>query len=350
MSAVAQPYRQPMWGPMEPALRNCFIGAGIIGLALLITIYVVPMTQRRPVTVEDVPDRIAKLILEKPKPAAPRVTESVARVQTPKAAPATEPAPAPAPIARVDTPRPRTRREPAPTRVAPEVGTQGREKATREVTQQVAQVSGSLDRVLESVSKSLPASTGGTEPAAEGTSSRRSRRQVRSGRGSDQIASVGGVGDLSSADVAGSGIQDTGISVSTLTDLAVSGGSGTGEPRGTGTGAGSTGVGEPGAGSGTSSYRSNEALLAVVRRYAAGIQFCYDHELRKQPGLRGKLVVSMVVLANGSVNDATVIENTLGSPAVTECVLAQIRVWQFPSIPSGTTSFRTPFVFTPPAN
>jgi periplasmic protein TonB len=72
-------------------------------------------------------------------------------------------------------------------------------------------------------------------------------------------------------------------------------------------------------------------------------------ELRKKPGLRGKLVVSMVVLANGSVSEATIVEDTLNSPAVRECALAQIRGWQFPAIPSGVTSFKTPFVFTPPS-
>jgi hypothetical protein len=29
-------------------------------------------------------------------------------------------------------------------------------------------------------------------------------------------------------------------------------------------------------------------------------------------------------------------------------MLAQIRGWRFPAIPYGVTSFRAPFVFTPP--
>jgi TonB family protein len=88
--------------------------------------------------------------------------------------------------------------------------------------------------------------------------------------------------------------------------------------------------------------------LNVVRRYAPGIQFCYDNELRKNPGLRGKLVVSLTVLANGTVSEAIVVQNTLRSTAVTECVMSQIRGWQFPTIPHGNSSFKTPFVFTPP--
>jgi TonB family protein len=95
-------------------------------------------------------------------------------------------------------------------------------------------------------------------------------------------------------------------------------------------------------------YRSSASLLAVVRRYAAGIQFCYDNQLKKQPGLRGKLVVSLTVLANGSVSEAIVVQDDLGSTAVTQCVLSQIRAWRFPEIPQGVVSFKTPFVFTPP--
>jgi TonB family protein len=122
---------------------------------------------------------------------------------------------------------------------------------------------------------------------------------------------------------------------------------GNGSGGGIGDGAGSGRGGAGGEASGNA-YRSNESLLAVVRRYAAGIQFCYDNELRRKPGLRGKLVVSMVVLANGTVSEATIVEDTLNSPAVRECALAQIRGWQFPAIASGTTSFKTPFIFTPP--
>jgi TonB family protein len=60
-------------------------------------------------------------------------------------------------------------------------------------------------------------------------------------------------------------------------------------------------------------------------------------------------VVAITVLANGEVSEASVVENTLGSSAVSQCVLSQIRGWHFPAIPTGVTSFRAPFVFTPPS-
>src|SRR4030095_750893 len=66
-STVMQQYQQPLWGRMEPALRNCFVGAGIIGFVLMIIVLVVPIPVLKPVSVTEVPERIARLILEKPE-------------------------------------------------------------------------------------------------------------------------------------------------------------------------------------------------------------------------------------------------------------------------------------------
>ena len=105
----------------------------------------------------------------------------------------------------------------------------------------------------------------------------RRRRSVRSGRSGTQIASVGGSSNLAAPDMVGSAIEGQGISIAAITDLAVDGG-------GSGDGFSAPGGGgSPGADGARNDYRSNESLLAVVRRYAPGIQFCYDNELKKQP-------------------------------------------------------------------
>lgn len=111
---------------------------------------------------------------------------------------------------------------------------------------------------------------------------------------------------------------------------------------GAGGGPGGSGVAGPGV------YRSNASLMAVIQKYSAGIQFCYSNELKRNEGLQGKLVVSLVVNAAGEVTHAEVIQNTLGAPALSKCALSQIRDWKFPAIAAGTTAFQVPFVFTPP--
>ncbi len=400
MSATAQQYRLPTFGRMEPALKNSFIGSSILGVLLILIVLVTPVLPPEPVTVKTVPERIARLIVDKPKALPPgKPTEKpggggggggTPKQGTPEGGPAEiakappGPKPQPAQVRRLGN-------EP---QVTPDRGGAGRARATQEVAQNVAQVSGSLDRVLENISQALPASTKSTSSAAVATSAAssnaRARRQrgVRTtGRTSEQLGSVGGVGGISSADVSGSAIASEGISIATITDLTVGGGgggnggaygtpdgtglggsgggfgggngsgygTGTGPGRGSGSGGGvgggqGTGVGDgvgPGSG-GAGGYRSNESLLNVVRRYAPGIQFCYDNELKKNPGLRGKLVVAITVLASGEVSDAVIVENTLGSRSVADCALSQIRGWRFPAIPNGVTSFRAPFVFTPP--
>lgn len=127
------------------------------------------------------------------------------------------------------------------------------------------------------------------------------------------------------------------MAIAGIADLNFAGG-GSGSGSGGGTGSGGTGtVG-----------RSNQSLLAVVRRYAPGIQFCYENELKRNAGLRGKLVVSLTVAASGRVTEVAVAQNTLGSDAVVTCAVEQMHGWVFPAIEAGTTTFKAPFVFTPP--
>ena len=86
----------------------------------------------------------------------------------------------------------------------------------------------------------------------------------------------------------------------------------------------------------------------MIQKYAAGIQYCYEAELKRDEHLTGKLVVAMTVTAAGNVQEATVVRNTLGSERIASCALSQIRSWKFPPISGGLTTFQAPFVFTPP--
>lgn len=321
--SIAEQYRMPLWGGMDRALRNGFKVSGAITAAVLVAILLAPALPKDEKTVNDIPERIARLIIEKPKVSAPPAPKPVSLVESPPAPPRTVPKPPP------------TRRRTTKPKAPPNQGTQGRELAKKEVEQNLAAVSGSLDKVMENLSKSLPAS----ENSKQNTTPQRRRRSVRSGRSTRQLSSVGDASGVSSGNISDSAIEGTNISISAITGL-TGGGTSSGTEASEGTG--SSGP------AGRNEFRSNESLLSVVRRYAAGIQFCYDNDLKKNPGLRGKLVVSMTVLASGEVSEASIVEDTLGSRSVTNCVLAQIRGWKFPEIPHGTTSFRTPFVFTPP--
>ncbi|MBE0566092.1 MAG: hypothetical protein IH621_09055, partial [Krumholzibacteria bacterium] len=67
---VCRVYHQPLWGRTDPELRRCLAGAGVVGLLTLLVILLAPARAPDPVTIEQVPERLARLILEKPQSAA----------------------------------------------------------------------------------------------------------------------------------------------------------------------------------------------------------------------------------------------------------------------------------------
>ena len=75
LNSVDRAYHQPIWGRTDPALRHTLAGSGAVGLVLLAAILLAPTLPPRPVTIEQVPERIARLILEKPRPKAPARVE-----------------------------------------------------------------------------------------------------------------------------------------------------------------------------------------------------------------------------------------------------------------------------------
>ena len=214
-----------------------------------------------------------------------------------------------------------------------DAGKEGRERA-REATAVLEDAGKRLDKALGDLDASLstPASAASIRP------SRLRSRPLRSGRGAGDMGSVNaGLQAGGSADLAGSRVEGQQVSIGTLESAAPADGhasTGAASPNGV--------IAAPGV------YRSNASILAAIQRYAAGIQYCYSNELKHDPSLRGKLVVAITVSASGSVQNVTVVQNTVRSSRLEQCALSQIRDWKFPAIPSGVTAFQAPFVFTPP--
>ncbi len=281
-----------------------------------------------------------------PEPAGPAMTPAA---PTPPvrvaAAPRHAPPASPAPKAEQLAPPP------------PPSGEAGRARAQNEVVNQLGDVNGSLERVLSDLSSSL--AVGDARSAARESGSRADTtsrsRAIGSARTAAQIASIGdgvagGGRGGTRAGLAGSTgpVAATGVAIAALLDRTVRPGAGGAGGADAGGEAGGRGGAASGGGAHGGEVRSNASLLATVRRYAPGIQFCYDNELKRTPGLRGKLVVSMTVAASGAVTEAQIAQDTIGSANLVACTLAQVRGWRFPEIPAGEVAFKTPFVFTPP--
>lgn len=325
--AIPDPYRKHFWVDFDHVLRRTATIAAAMGMVFLLVVLIAPYRARTITQVEDVPERFAKLILQEPAPPAP-VAAPQTQMKVPEAVkkPAAEAAPTPAP-------KPVRRQKAAP--LPADVGTAGREKAKKDITKALAGASTAADDAIKSLSSSL-----GHSDTKVRTRPRSRRGSVSGGRSASELGAVrhGATGSGTNVDVAGSGVSAGTLAIEEL--VPVSAGDGPGD--------GSGEAGDESAGGTSNPYRSNASLMAVVRRYAPGIQFCYDNELKRSPGIRGKMVVAITVAASGAVTDARVVTNTLGSTRLSECALAQIREWRFPAVPSGSTVFRAPFVFTPP--
>jgi hypothetical protein len=61
--------------------------------------------------------------------------------------------------------------------------------------------------------------------------------------------------------------------------------------------------------------------------------------------LAGKILFDWVISLNGGVGSARQVSSTLGSVAVSTCILREIRTWRFPNPVGGSVQVRYPFVF-----
>jgi len=75
------------------------------------------------------------------------------------------------------------------------------------------------------------------------------------------------------------------------------------------------------------SARHPEHLSQVVAGHNRAIQDCYKQLLKRQPGLKGKLTVRIVINPEGSVIMAEILNSTINNPKIEKCVLRRIRRW-----------------------
>jgi len=88
-------------------------------------------------------------------------------------------------------------------------------------------------------------------------------------------------------------------------------------------------------------------LTAYLRARMSAIQSCYEKELKRNPSLKGKVVVRFTITSQGRASDIEIEENTLGNDAVPSCIKTVIRGWVFPFKPDGEATVAYPFVFSP---
>ncbi len=89
-----------------------------------------------------------------------------------------------------------------------------------------------------------------------------------------------------------------------------------------------------------------DEIAKVVRRRIQAVKSCYERELKKDPSLKGKVVVQFTIGELGRVTSSEIASTTMSSPAVGRCIEARIAGWRFPKPAGGSVTVSYPFVFT----
>lgn len=175
----------------------------------------------------------------------------------------------------------------------------------------------------------------------------------------DDVLGAGGATDNIGAALDGAG----GVGVATSDALGANGikGGGAGSVAGIGelgtAGGGDVGVGERKDVAVKGRVRdsqpdvdSSDVDPQAVARYIKGRQkaiiICYEKELKRNPSLKGKVVVRFAITSSGRVGSVEILENSLNE-AVASCIRTYIRGWVFPFKPEDEVPVEYPFIFVP---
>lgn len=96
-----------------------------------------------------------------------------------------------------------------------------------------------------------------------------------------------------------------------------------------------------------SSDVDRDALTRYVKARIKSLQSCYEKELKRNPNLKGKVVVRFSIMPSGRTGSIEIEEDTLGTDAVGACIKSYIRSWVFPFKPSDEVPVSYPFLFSP---
>jgi TonB family protein len=269
----------------------------LIALALSLVWPFIPTPERDPNEVEEIPPRIAKLLLEQrpppPPPPKPKEPEPEPEPEVePEQVVENEPEPEPEPI-------PEPEPEPVPDRE--EVAREQAQAAFMPFAEDLADL---VDQdLLEKVADDRPLS------ASVGEAARNERSMITSKVGT----ASGGINTANmSRNTGGTGIagRTTTKIDSPVADIAPAGGA-----RRSGT-------------SGKAS-RSREEIELVFDKNKGAIFALYNRALRNDPSLEGKLVLRLTIAPNGAVTFCEVVSSELNDAELERKLVQRIKLFRF---------------------
>jgi TonB family protein len=294
------------WSPTEEVearfrrvMRNAFIAFAV----LAVVIQFIPVPERTLMKAPAIPDRIVKLVVEKPVPPPP---------PPPKVE---EKKPEPEKIKPVEEPKPKPEPKPQPT---------AREKAQKSMANVMDQLAALRDNSMLDKAAQTKNLTG---KVGEQTRSERSLLTSKVGGSSGGINTAqlsrgygGGAGSLN-------GHTTTQVSSAVLANAAAD-------------------KVQRGAGNGKAA-RSEEEIALVFDRNKGAIYALYTRALRDKPDLQGKVVLELTIAADGSVQKCEVVSSELNDPELERKLVARVKSFRFEARDVGTITVTKPIDFFP---
>ena len=92
---------------------------------------------------------------------------------------------------------------------------------------------------------------------------------------------------------------------------------------------------------------SPNKVKAAMKKYISGVRDCYERALKRNPKLRGKIVIGFEILESGKVAEFDFPTDNVGSGEVRKCIKKRSRTWRFPKPDGGAVYVEFPLVFEP---
>jgi outer membrane biosynthesis protein TonB len=296
------------------ALLFCFIFGSVIPLIDI------PLLERDD-TVVEIPERLAKLVKkEPPKPVPqPEPKQLPEEVEKP-------PEDKEKPKAKKKKPDKKPKKAPAPEPVKV-ADSGGAKAAARKKAEKVGVLA--FKKAFADLMEETPIAKLGTEAHIKNERSRVTGQAVAQRSLVAMQAKGGSSGGIGNAGISRNVGNGNGNQI---------GGSGIGRGGGSGNGAGFSRVESSIAdiaessrplSDGLAAGRTDEEIQIVFDRYKAALYRIYNKELRKDPTLRGKMLLRLCIETNGSVSQCTVESTDLASADLVDKIVARIKRFNF---------------------
>ena len=95
-----------------------------------------------------------------------------------------------------------------------------------------------------------------------------------------------------------------------------------------------------------SGFCKKSNIQKVVSRKSRSIRYCYEKELQRSRGLKGKVKLIWIIGMDGKVESVSVSQDTVKNSRMTSCLKRQVQRWAFDKPKGGKCKIAYPFIFT----